>query len=212
MTDAAWDALTARFPPELVEKLREKFRGGGDLDITAAELALAADTEDQPAQELLKELAKVGEFAIEQRFVCPCERKELLAQDQASAEKCARCDQVFDRDVQGRPTPRIVYVRRAPQTCDVDWILVVHGMNTPGAWQETFSWLSARIYGRSVPVAIYKYGIVRPGAILKFRQRALTRQLQARMRRLAMRLPHQGVRAGPTLSPTVSAPGCWGMR
>ena len=165
MTDAAWDALTARFPPELVEKLREKFRGGGDLDITAAELALAADTEDQAAQELLKELAKVGEFAIEQRFVCPCERKESLAQDQASAEKCARCDQVFDRDVQGRPTPRIVYVRRAPRDsrCGLDpgraWN--EHPRRVAGDLQLA---LGADLSGRSMPVAIYKYGIVRPGA------------------------------------------------
>ena len=35
-----------------------------------------------------------------------------------------------------------------------------------------------------VPVAIYKYGRIRPGAFLRFRQRALARDLGARLKRL----------------------------
>jgi hypothetical protein len=58
-------------------------------------------------------------------------------------------------------------------------------MNTIGAWQESFNWLSALSYGRSVPVAVYKYGIVRPGAILRFRQHALMRELQGKIRALS---------------------------
>jgi serine/threonine-protein kinase len=58
-------------------------------------------------------------------------------------------------------------------------------MNTVGAWQEAFNWLLSRIFKHSVPVAIYKYGVVRPGAVLKFRQRRLIWGLNARIRRLS---------------------------
>jgi hypothetical protein len=65
-------------------------------------------------------------------------------------------------------------------------------MNTRGAWQEDFNWLLSRIYRHSVPVAIYKYGMIRPGAVLKFRQRALTRKLNERIRRLSRETTDSG--------------------
>jgi len=77
------------------------------------------------------------------------------------------------------------FVREEPRTRDIIWVLTLHGMNTQGAWQEDLNWLVSKSYGRMVPVAIYKYGIVRPGAVLKFRQRALTRGLINRIRRLS---------------------------
>ena len=38
-------------------------------------------------------------------------------------------------------------------------------MNTLGDWQEKLTWLVGRMYGRMVPVAIYKYGVIRPGVM-----------------------------------------------
>ncbi|MGH2756785.1 MAG: alpha/beta fold hydrolase [Actinomycetota bacterium] len=50
-------------------------------------------------------------------------------------------------------------------------------MNTRGEWQERLSWLCATTHQRSLPVFIYKYGRVRPGVLMKWRQRQLTDRL-----------------------------------
>jgi pimeloyl-ACP methyl ester carboxylesterase len=64
-------------------------------------------------------------------------------------------------------------------------MVTLHGMNTRGVWQEEFMWRVARSYRYAVPVAIYKYGLILSGAIVKFRQRALTRQLLRKAHALA---------------------------
>lgn len=119
------------------------------------------------------------------RYICPCDRREVLTEEQASQDTCPHCDCAFEADLHARPEAEAVFVRKAPDTRDVRWILALHGMNTVGAWQEGFNWLLSNIFKHSVPVAIYKYGVVRPGAVLKFRQRELMRGLGARIRRLS---------------------------
>jgi hypothetical protein len=57
-------------------------------------------------------------------------------------------------------------------------------MNTEGAWQEEFNWLVSTSYAHAVPVAIYKYGIVRPGAFFRFRHLSLARELASKIKRL----------------------------
>jgi len=124
-------------------------------------------------------------LTTEVRFICPCDRREILTAEQASQDTCPQCDRAFEADLHARPKAEALFVREAPETRDVRWVLALHGMNTKGAWQEAFNWLLSRIFKRSVPVAIYKYGVVRPGAVLKFRQRALMRVLNARIRHLS---------------------------
>src|SRR4051812_32762806 len=172
-----WAALTKDFPAELVEALRGHFVNGGNLEITARQLANEVNSEEQVATRFLDRVAGTGALDIERKFVCPCDKKRDLTQEQAELDVCASCGEAFVADHHARPAPVAIYNRKATMTRDVRWMLALHGMNTPGAWQESFNWLAARSYGRSVPVAIYKYGIVRPGAILKFRQRALMHDL-----------------------------------
>jgi hypothetical protein len=75
----------------------------------------------------------------------------------------------------------IVYVRKIAASRVVDWLVVLHGMNTTGAWQESFSWLLSTTWGRSVPVAIYKYGIVIAGVVLFWRRNKLREQLREKI-------------------------------
>lgn len=78
-----------------------------------------------------------------------------------------------------------VFVREASRGRDVPWILVLHGMATAGEWQEELSWLCATTYQRSLPVFIYKYGKVRPGVFLRWRQRQLARKLAGKLEYLS---------------------------
>jgi hypothetical protein len=180
-----WTALNEKFPAELVTTLRGYLAGGGELEITAGHFASRANSDLRSATRLLDTLAETGALSIEHRFTCPCDRKEALVEEKAVSGLCPYCEKDFDADIGARPRREKLYIRHAPRSRDVCWMLALHGMNTPGAWQESFNWLAALSYGHSVPVAIYKYGIVRPGAILRFRQRALMRGLQKKIRRLS---------------------------
>jgi|SRR5579864_3243497 len=179
-----WSAFTKKYPDKLVAALRGHI-ARGPFRITAHRLAIEANVADASATDLLRELVQNGFLKSDKKLICPCERMESLTAEQAAEDVCAFCGRAFEIDVPARPVELIEFVHAAKQTRDVRWLLALHGMNTQGAWQETFNWLVSRTYRRSVPVAIYKYGVVRPGAIVKFRQRALVRELTGRIRRLS---------------------------
>jgi len=178
------NALSREFPRELVAALDGHFNRG-PFRITARDLGVEAHTDEETAARVLQERVDKGLLTTEERYICPCDQREVFTAEQASQDTCTRCGRAFEADLHARPEAQTVFVREAPQTRDVRWVLALHGMNTVGAWQEAFNWLISRIFKRSVPVAIYKYGVVRPGAVLKFRQRVLIRGLDSRIRRLS---------------------------
>jgi hypothetical protein len=186
-----WDALGEKYPQNLVAALKRHFVGG-PFRLRARQLAIEANAPDDTADEVLESLVATGALRIKCEYICPCDRQMHLSEKEAGEETCIHCGLAFGTDVAGTPLPVKVFVHDAPETRDVRWMLALHGMNTNGAWQEDFSWLLSRIYLRSVPVAIYKYGIVRPGAVLKFRQRTLVRRLNERIRRLSQETTHSG--------------------
>ena len=166
---------------KLVEGLRE--RGDhGPFEISASQLAAETGASLPIAEAALESLVATGELTRRCSVACPCERAERL--DPPLDVLCPACGLEFGKDVPEPPASTTYYRFDAPSTRDVQWMLALHGMNTLGPWQEEFMWRLSRTYGYSVPVAIYKYGVVRPGAILRFRQRALTRGLIARMHAL----------------------------
>ncbi|HEY1528204.1 MAG TPA: hypothetical protein VGH51_18405 [Candidatus Angelobacter sp.] len=154
----------------------------GPFEITAAQLSTEVDVVRSNAENVLEELAEQGELKKSVQFLCPCDRRERLTTLDAL---CSVCDRAFGIDVEGQPKALAFYCYDAPQSRDVRWMVALHGMNSLGPWQEEFMWRVSRTYGYSVPVAIYKYGVVRSGAVLKFRQRALMNGLIAKMHVLA---------------------------
>lgn len=178
-----WDQLESRYNKKLVHSLKTYFDQGGPFEITADDLTTEGSLKADKALALLQELTSEGVLKAETRFQCPHCHQELSSQE-AQQETCPyeECGVVFAEE--GGVTRTDVFIYEAPESRDVLWVLTLHGMNTRGSWQEEFSWLVSRSYRRMVPVAIYKYGIIRSGAVLKFRQRALTMQLVSRIRRL----------------------------
>jgi hypothetical protein len=179
-----WAALAGRFPAPLIGRLRQYFEDG-PFEIRAHQLAVQVNTDDATAEKLLQQLGAAGALAIKEAFLCSCDRRQPLTSEQAAQDVCPECGRAFVEDVGALPSRGEFYVNDAPRSRDVRWLLALHGMNTRGTWQEAFNWLVSQAYRRSVPVAIYKYGVVRPGVLLKFRQRVLIRELRGRIQRLA---------------------------
>lgn len=182
-TAASWDALRSRHAPAVVDKLHSHFVKG-PFTIDAEDLASEAGVSSDGALECLVDAAAINLLKQERKWFCPCAERRELDLETVTRDVCLKCNKAFVEDVGGVPAEELVFVSDAPPTRDVRWLLALHGMNTRGAWQESLVWRVSRAYGYTVPIAIYKYGVIRPGVIIKLRQRQLLRQLVDRITRL----------------------------
>jgi pimeloyl-ACP methyl ester carboxylesterase len=148
----------------------------GSFAITVDELAAAIDTSTEMADQMLRVLESSFVLEREQRHSCPNCGTVVSAADSL----CERCG----RDIIGEHNVVAVYQRQRPPSRDVPWMLLLHGMNTTGAWQEQFSWRAALTYGHSVPVFSYKYGRLRPGVLIPWRRAQLIHRTAAIIREL----------------------------
>jgi len=178
-----WAGLKEAPGARLLEGLRGHFERG-PFEMRAIQLGNEAKTDVAAAERLLDSVVAQGALAAEQRLYCPASAHHLLSESDVDSGVCPQCNQSFV-DLGGPPEPEKWYIRKAKPTRDVRWMLALHGMNTRGAWQEEFNWLLARAHGRSIPVAIYKYGIVRPGAVLRWRLKQLEDELRGKIRQLS---------------------------
>lgn len=176
-----WDALECSYPKKLVKELRKYLDQTGPLELSAEDLtAEVPEADELMATTLLRAVASLGVLIQERRFICP-ECDEKLTAEDAEARIC----KTLERPFSGKDLQEIfVFTRSSISSRDVRWVLALHGMNTRGAWQEDFNWLISTTYSHMVPVAIYKYGIVRPGAFFRFRHQSLSLDLAARIKRL----------------------------
>ena len=181
MKNPDWDQLKKNHDANLVAALSSLLHVGGPVELTARLLSEKSGALEEQCLRLLEEMAAGGIFTKIEGFACAvCDK--FLTEEEARGERCPYCQCSLEEKT---PVATNHFLRDEPRTRDIVWMLTLHGMNTTGAWQEDLNWLVSKSYGRMVPVAIYKYGIVRPGAVLKFRQRALTNGLIARIRRLS---------------------------
>ncbi len=179
---AVWRELRARHPKALVRQLRSFADRGGPFRLTDAELAAPTSEEAKAARALLRDPLLTVWLREETELTCP-EGGEELTEEEAAGPVCPNHPEIaFSQTPVERTT---FFVHDAPPTRDVPWVLALHGMNTRGAWQEELNWRVSMTYGRMVPVAIYKYGKILPGAVLRFRQRRIMAGLIERIRRLA---------------------------
>jgi hypothetical protein len=148
------------------------------------------------AMMLLDRVAADGWLDKIQRRRCPNCAIEL-ADVAASEALCPECGEAFSQH--GGVVTETVYVRMLAPSRDVDWVIAIHGMNTAGAWQEAFSWLLGTTWGRSVPVAVYKYGIVVAGVLMAWRRRKLQRNLRDKLAALRKEARAQGYTGNPDL-------------
>jgi hypothetical protein len=175
----AWESLATTFPSELVCAIRELFARGGPFEISAKELCSQTHYDEDVAQRFLDALTP----PLEQHVVAVCSRcRAAISAEDSNWQRCSQCDLNLTED--NAVQERYSYRFEAPPTRDVSWVLALHGMNTRGDWQEAFNWRVSTAYKRSVPIAIYKYGIVRPGALCRWFLRRLEESVIERIQRL----------------------------
>jgi hypothetical protein len=136
---------------------------------------------------------------------------ELL--ERISTHRCASCGQTLDDEFvaagecphcaavltesENAPIPITLYVSKLPLSRSVPWLIAIHGFNTRGAWQETFSWLVASLYRYPAPVLTYKFGVLRPGVLFRWRHHMLVRLLGNKLRSAAAHANAQGLGGVP---------------
>ncbi|MCH9646669.1 MAG: hypothetical protein K0U98_00445 [Deltaproteobacteria bacterium] len=148
------------------------------------------------ATRILDAFAAEGWVEKEERWCCP-QCQEQLGEAEAQEPTCPSCEVLFQDH--GGLVQETVYVRDLAAIRPVDWVVAIHGMNTAGAWQEEFSWLMGSTWGRSVPVAVYKYGIVITGVLLFWRRRQLLSDFRAKLDKLRQQAVAQNLSDCPDL-------------
>ena len=154
-------------------------------EITAAALAdrLADAGVDADASDLLEAAATAGlvERIPVRRCPVPHCRRVLSAEEIAQGQ-CPYCYTDL-RELGEPPHADVIYKTQQSPSRDIAWIVVVHGMNTRGEWQEELSWRIANKLKYHAPVLIYKYGWIRVGVLFRWRHYALARELGLRIRK-----------------------------
>lgn len=184
-----WLHLARKRPGPQIERLRQL----SDERLTEF-VAGALRPPENTAVGLLDDVTADGWLERILRRRCPHCSTELT-EEQAANPVCPECNEAFGQH--GGVVEETIYIRHLAPSRDVDWVIAVHGMNTTGAWQEVFSWLLATTWGRSVPVAVYKYGIVRAGVIVAFRRRKLQSDVRAKLSTLSKEARGQGFTGKP---------------
>jgi hypothetical protein len=184
-----WNYLATIMPGDQLQRLHEL------SDQRKGEFYLhSLGPPDDLAPKLLNLFADDGWVDREERHTCPICEHELKGEE-VDVPTCPYCGEIYaDR---GGVVSETVFIRHLGPTRSVDWVVAIHGMNTSGAWQEAFSWRLSTTWGRSIPVAVYKYGIVITGVLMMWRRRSIQRALRSKLAMLRDQARAQGFSGNP---------------
>jgi pimeloyl-ACP methyl ester carboxylesterase len=175
-----WASLSAAYGSAAVQCLKDTFQKTGFFAVTGKVVTAECGCPLEIAEKLLEDLARQGFLAAEPRTRCPFCGKDLT-EEQCAESECVHCNGRFTE--LAAPQQYQVYTRAAPRSRDVKWVVTIHGMNTDGTWQQECAWRLAKLYGYSIPVAIYKYGNIKISPFLPGRRRFFTRRLIGNLKR-----------------------------
>jgi hypothetical protein len=187
---AAWQA-----------ELETRHASGVGLEFDPADFAQAVGTPwpDPDLQAFLDDQVQQGSLGRFNLLGCPrpgCH--QILSSGLLAAGECPTCALAFaEQDQPPRALTR--YRLDGAPSRDMRWMIVVHGMNTRGAWQEDFSWLIANRLKYSAPILIYKYGWATVDVLARWIHRRIAKRLGQRMRKAADYARSRGLPAAPDI-------------
>jgi len=169
-----WAGL-ADHPQGLVDALRAAYESGS-VSFTADELVGAAKPgEVFSAHEALALLRSAGAWLSE------------------GARKLAGDPNFPDQ----LPDTVPLFTWAGPTRRTMGWLLLVHGMNTRGSWQQSLAFDVGLWSGTAVPTYVHKYGHIIVGVVLPWRRRKLKRTLKDRVDKLGAKAARQNLPAAP---------------
>lgn len=150
-------------------------------------------------QAFLDQKVQQGDLCELKLHGCPrAECYQILTPEMLAIGECPTC--VLNFAEQGEhPRALTHYQLAGAPSRDVRWMIVVHGMNTRGAWQEDFSWLIANRLKYSAPILIYKYGWATIDVLALWMHRRLAKRLGERMRKAAAYARARGLPTAPDI-------------
>jgi hypothetical protein len=184
-----WTSISDKIPRKQIDELQQKINSR-QTEFTPSTLPLSLAT----ATELLELVASDRWLRKIHRFRCPkCDFE--LDQQGVVLGACPECSEAYSQH--GGVITETIYLRTPLPRRTVDWMIAIHGMNTTGAWQESFSWYLSTTWGRSVPVAVYKYGYIVAGVIMAWRRSKLRDNLREKLATLRDEAHAQGFPGKP---------------
>ncbi|ESZ18498.1 hypothetical protein [Mesorhizobium sp. L48C026A00] len=155
-----------------------------------------------PNPDLLAFLDQYAAQGILQRLaihLCPTPTcHQVLDSGMLQAGECPSCGLTFAEEDE-RPIPVTRYRIVGEPSRDIRWMIVVHGMNTRGAWQEDFSWLIANKLKYSAPVLIHKYGWATVDVLATWLHRRSAKALGEKIRRAVTYATERGLPEAPDI-------------
>lgn len=146
---------------------------GGDVDTKfyGGRLGLSRDR----VRYGLASLAAEGRLVRESGWECSA----CHAENRTDRTTCHDCEKERAPD-----DPSIeIFVRPArPKTRDPAALFLIHGMNTLGDWQQSLAWKIQLLYGYSLPVFVFKFGMDRISPFTRVAQEHRLSQLASAVR------------------------------
>ena len=124
------------------------FQGRGDVDL--AYFCQTLGEGESAVSDALRSFVSEGLLRETKGWICSSDGVQ-------NPEESLRCHCEKEREPSDRSAPLFVRVVEFPSR-DPSAVFLVHGMNTLGSWQESLSWKLQLLYGRSIPVFVFKYG------------------------------------------------------
>ncbi len=171
-----WESLAAGHPRGLVDRLQKEY-DSGSISFTASGLVIAASSDEETFtdEQALALLRDVGPWLEE------------------GTKEVAPDEDFPDEDPETIP----VFTWTGEPHRPLGWLLLIHGMNTKGDWQQDFAFDVGRWRGTAVPTFIHKYGRIIVGVILWFRRAKFKKGLRNRILELAPLAEEQRLPARP---------------
>lgn len=171
--------LRKQFGTRAVDALIARLSSGTSPEIDPKLSAAHFGLREETAIELLEAASAAG--LVERREVhhCPACKERLEAPD-PKAVLCPLCQEALSDH--GGIVTKIAYRLETNPPRVIPWVIVIHGFNTHGEWQQDFSWRMGNKLKYSAPVLIYKYGLIRFSVLVRWRHRQLARQLGTAIR------------------------------
>lgn len=166
-------------------EIKGRQQDGNELEFSARQFAAVRGEPwpNQPLVEFLESQVVDGLMRRIDHFLCPNPQcGETLDNGMLAAGECANCGLEFALEDE-KPIASVRYRIVGKPSRDIPWMIVVHGFNTRGPWQEDLSWLIANKLRYAAPVLIYKYGWATIDVLSRPLQERQIKSLGRRMRK-----------------------------